>query len=144
MARHGDIGPFLAVVFKKVIKSLSNRDLIRLDEKTMKVVLLAYQSLSEAELGFGYSDLVLLPNRIRPMAQAAFLLELKYLRAGASEPAVLEKLDEADTQLRRYLADPKLVALSGAKPWRTLSVAFVGTEACWYRALDGEAKNAGA
>lgn len=29
---------------------------------------------------------------------------------------VLEKLDEADTQLRRYPADPKLGALSGVKP----------------------------
>ena len=144
MARDGEIGPFLELVFTRVIRKLSNRDLIRLDEKTMKVVLLAYASLSEvffawseAELDFGYGDLVLVPNRIQALARYGFLIELKYLKAGATEEAVSVRLDEADAQLRRYLADPKITALAGVSGLRAVSVAFVGTEACCYRVLDG-------
>jgi hypothetical protein len=151
MAREGDLAPFVRLVFTRVIRKLSNRDLIRLDEKTMKVVLLAYLALtevffaaSEVELGFGYGDLVLLPSPIRPAAQVAFVIELKYLKAGATDEAVLAKLDEADAQLRRYLADEKLVAMAGGKPWKGVSVAFVGTEACWLRELGGEAERVGA
>jgi hypothetical protein len=147
MGRDGDLGPFLALVFTKVVRKLSNRDLIRLDEKTMKVVLLAYLSLtdvffawSEVELSFGYGDLVLVPNRIQPVAQHGFLIELKYLKAGATDEAVTEKLDEADGQLRRYLADAKLGAMQGAKGWKAVAVAFVGTEACWFRELGGEGR----
>jgi hypothetical protein len=150
MGARGDIAPFLELAFTQVIRKLSNRDVIRLDEKTMKVVLLAYLSLSEeffawseVELGFGYGDLVLLPNRIRPVAAFAFLIELKYLKSGATDEAVTGKLDEADAQLERYLADEKLRALAGTKTWKAVSVAFVGTEACWFRELGGEGRKIG-
>jgi hypothetical protein len=150
MGRDGDIGPFLELVFTRVIRKLSNRDLIRLDEKTMKVVLLAYLSLSEVflawsevELGFGYGDLVLVPNRIQPAAQFGFLIELKYLKAGATDEAVAQRLAEADGQLRVYLTDPKLSAVQGAKGWKAVSVAFVGTEACWFREISGQVQKLG-
>ena len=151
MALGGDLGPFLELVFSRVVRKLSNRDLIRLDEKTMKVVLLAYLSLSEVffawsevELGFGYSDLVLIPSRSQPAAQVGFVIELKYLKTGATEGEVTARLDEADAQLRRYLADPKLEAVKPPKGWRAVSVAFVATEACWLRELGGEARKLGA
>lgn len=144
MGRDGDIGPFLELVFSKVIRKLSNRDLIRLDEKTMKVILLAYLSLSEvffawseADLNFGYGDLLLLPSRVLPVAQHGFLIELKYLKTNATPELVAAKLDEADAQLRTYLADPKLTALAGSKGLRAVSVAFVGTQSCSYRMLGG-------
>ncbi len=147
MGRDGEIGPFLELVFTKVVSKLSNRDLIRLDEKTMKVILLAYLSLSEVffawsevELDFGYGDLLLVPSRVQPIARYGFLIELKYLKAGAAEGMVTAKLDEADEQLRAYLADAKLAALGGAKGLRAVSVVFVGTEACAYRMLGGEAR----
>ena len=146
MGRDGDIGPFLSLVFHRVIRKLSNRDLVRLDEKTMKVVLLSYLSMSEvffawseAELEFGYGDLVLVPNRIQPLARYGFLIELKYVKAGATPAMVTAKLDEADAQLRRYLADPKLAALSGPSGFRAVSVVFVSTEECVHRGLGGEA-----
>jgi hypothetical protein len=147
MARRGDLEPFLTLAFTRVLRKLSNRDLIRLDEKTMKVLLLAYLSLSEVfvvwsemELSFGYSDLVLVPNRSQPAAQVGFLIELKYLKSGATEEEVMARLDEADAQLRRYLADPRLAAIVPAKGWKAVSVAFVATEACWARELGGTAK----
>jgi hypothetical protein len=67
-----------------------------------------------------------------------FLLELKDLKAGATDEAVSARLDEADAQLRRYLADEKLQAIAAPKGWKAVSVAFVGTEACWFRELDGQ------
>ncbi len=147
MARRGDLEPFLALAFTLVLRKLSNRDLIRLDEKTMKVLLLAYLSLSEVfvvwsemELSFGYSDLVLVPNRSQPAAQVGFVIELKYLKTGATEDDVAARLDEADAQLRRYLADPRLAAIVPPKGWKAVSVAFVATEACWVRELGGTAK----
>jgi len=151
MGRDGDMKPFLDLVFTRAIRKLSNRDLIRLDEKTMKVVLLAYLSLSEVffawsevELEFGYGDLVLVPNRNQPAAQVGFLIELKYLKTGAADKEVLARLDEADAQLRRYLADPKLEAIKPPKGWKAVSVAFVATEVCWFRELGGEARKLGA
>lgn len=145
MSRDGDLRPFLEVTFTQVIRKLSNRDLIRLDEKSMKVILLAYLSLSEVffawsevELGFGYGDLVLIPNRSRPSARVGFVIELEYLKAGSTEKAVTARLDEADEQLRRYLAEDRLQALAPPGGWRAVSVAFVGTEACRMRPL-GEA-----
>ena len=150
MALDGDMAPFLELSFTRVVRKLSNRDLIRLDEKTMKVVLLAYLSLSEVffawsevELAFGYSDLVLLPSRSVPAAQVGFVVELKYLKSGAGEGEVMARLDEADTQLRRYLAEPKLEAIKPPKGWRAVSVAFVATEACWMRELGGEVRKLG-
>jgi len=150
MATRGEIAPFLELVFGRVVRKLSNRDLIRLDEKTMKVVLLAYLSLSEVffawsevELGFGYSDLVLLPSRAHPSAQVGFVIELKYLKSGATDDEVTARLDEADAQLRRYLADPKLAAVAPAKGWKAVSVAFVATEACVLRELGGTAQRLG-
>jgi hypothetical protein len=150
MALHGDLAPFLEMVFTRVLRKLSNRDLIRLDEKTMKLVLLSYLSLSEVffawsevELSFGYSDLVLLPSRRQPAAQVGFVVELKYLKAGATVAEVTTRLDEADAQLRRYLADPKLAAIRPPKGFVAVSVAFVATEACWLRELGREARKLG-
>jgi hypothetical protein len=151
MARAGDLAPFLELVFTGVLRKLSNRDLIRLDEKTMKVLLLSYLSLSEVffawsevELSFGYSDLVLVPSRSQPAAQVGFVVELKYLKAGATVADVTARLDEADAQLRRYLADPKLAAIAPPRGFQAVSVAFVATEACWLRELGGEARALGA
>ena len=150
MGRSGDIRPFLTLVFTRAIKKLSNRDMIRLDEKTMKVIILAYLSLSEVffawsevELGFGYGDLLLVPNRSRQEAKVGYLIELKYLKTGATEEQVTARLDEADAQLRRYLADEKLAAIEPPSGWRAVSVAFVGTEACRLRELGGEVEKVG-
>jgi hypothetical protein len=53
------------------------------------------------------------------------------------------RLDEAEAQLRRYLADARLAAIRPPKGWKAVSVAFVATEACWLRELGGEARRLG-
>ena len=72
--------------------------------------------------------------------QFGFVVELKYLKSGAAEAEVIARLDEADAQLTRYLADPKLEAIRPPKGWKAVSVAFVATEACWLRELGGTAQ----
>ncbi|MFO0761426.1 MAG: AAA family ATPase [Byssovorax sp.] len=150
MAQRGDMLPFFELAYARVLRRLSTRDLIRLDEKSMKMVLLSLLSLSEvffafseAELSFGYGDLLLLPSRSQPAAHYGFIVELKYLKSGARDEEVLAKLDGADAQLRRYLADPKLEGMRPPKGWKAVSAAFVATESCWVRELGGEAKRMG-
>ena len=69
-----------------------------------------------AELAFGYSDLVLVPNRSRPAAQVGFVVELKYLKAGATDADVAERLDEADRRgATRWIA--AMVVPRHSSPW---------------------------
>lgn len=96
---------------------------------------------SEMELSFGDGDLILLPHRGQRAAQIGFVVELKYLKSGAGVPEITARLEEADAQLQRYLSDPKLAAIAPPKGWKAVSVAFVGTEACWIRELGGEARD---
>ena len=146
MAFEGEIRAFLELVYHRVVRRLSNRDLVRLDERGMKFVLLAYLSLSdlfypfsEFELNGGYSDLVLTLNRRYPGARYSWLLELKYLKVReATEARVREALAEADGQLRAYLADERLAGVAGPGGWKAVSLVFVGTEALYVRELGGE------
>ncbi len=134
MAYHGDLEPFFGLVQRNVLEVLSNRDLIRFDEKAVKVILLTYLSLSpiyrpisELELSQGYADLFLALDRRYPDAKYAFLLELKSLKAGASPEEVETKRLEAVGQLERYLADPRVLELvKGYRTLRAVSVVVVG------------------
>lgn len=87
MAFRGSVAPFADLLFGQVIQQLSNRDLIRMDEKTLKVLMLGYLGLtdvfypfSELELCRGYGDLVLVLNRKYREARFSYLVELKYLK----------------------------------------------------------------
>src|SRR6185503_20467118 len=90
MAVDGDIAPFLDLFHKQVIQAFSNRDTRGLDEKTIKLLLMTYASLgrafyplSEKEFAQGYGDLFLGASRDVAGARYSWLLELKYLKAGA-------------------------------------------------------------
>ena len=69
-----------------------------------------YQIHSERELNMGYADLYLEPFLARfPDMPYGYVIELKYLKRGeADEAVVAERLEQAKTQLRRYLADEGL------------------------------------
>ena len=94
MATGGDIAPFLALFHTRVVKALGIKDLRRFDEKSLKLMLLAFISLtglfyplSEKEFAQGYCDLFLGVSPLYPAAKFAWLLELKYLPSGA-KPAL--------------------------------------------------------
>lgn len=66
----------------------------------------------ERELpGIGYADLILVPKD-NSHAVCAYLIELKYLKAGASPEEIAGKLEEARAQLKRY-ADSDVVKSLG-------------------------------
>jgi hypothetical protein len=164
MAYQGEIGAFCDLLYGQVIRHLSNRDLIRLDERGLKVLVLGYLGLvdvfhpfSEMEMGRGYGDLVLLLNRRYQTARYSFLIELKYVKETEGPPAqertrrkgarrkkgaaalrkeVEAQFTEAEAQLRRYLKDPRLQGLAGPGGWKAASMVQVGTSALYYRLLD--------
>jgi hypothetical protein len=92
IAMEGDIAPFVDLFHRRVIEALGVKDLRRFDEKAIKLMMLAFLSLSrifyplsEKELAQGYCDLFLGVSPLYPDtgAKFAWLLELKYLPAGA-------------------------------------------------------------
>lgn len=149
MATEGRLGPFLDLIDSRVLQRLSNRDLIRLDERGLKMLMLSYLSLSEVflavseqELARGYSDLILMPGR-RHGARYGFLIELKYVKdEGRADRALRAAAEvcftEAEEQLRRYLEDPRLAQVAGPEGWKAYAVVQVGTRAMLYRELGGE------
>ena len=119
LALHNNINPLLEEI-RKVLALFSNRDLMRMDEKHIKAVILTllYQSevyfiRSEAEVNNRYPDILLLEcNPIEVRYQ--FLFELKYSKKKDGAQGLAEKRAEGIVQIRGYqeLADisslPKL------------------------------------
>ena len=141
LALDGDLDPFLEQIRDEVLEKLSNRDLIRFDEKHLKVILLTYLSfsplyrpLSEQEFKHGYADLFLALDHRFPDARVSWLLELKHLKAGSSEEAVEAARGEARAQIDRYLEDAgALQALMGDREIRAATVVLVGsTDLRWW------------
>jgi hypothetical protein len=129
MAYHGEIDPFLALLRDGVLKVLSNRDLMKFDEKHLKMVMLTYLSmspifrpLSEKEFAQGYGDLFLALDQRFPDARYAYLIELKHLHGAAGDEEITAARDEAEAQLQRYLADQGLLpALTGGRALKALA-----------------------
>jgi hypothetical protein len=118
MAVAGDIEPFLTLFHERVIKALGLKDLRRFDEKSLKLMLLAFISLSrlfhplsEREFAQGYCDLFLGVSPLHPAAKYAWLLELKYLPAGARAAQIEDAFAQAAEQVARYAQDERLVPL---------------------------------
>lgn len=161
MAFRGQVTPFLRLIFEQVLRKLSNRDLIKMDERALKMLILAYagmadvfQAFSEMELGRGYGDVILVLDRRYPKAQYSYLLELKHLKetveggpkaakqprpkkktATQREREVTAALTEAEAQLGRYLSDPRLIAVAGPAGWKAVAVVQFGAAALYYREL---------
>lgn len=70
-----------------------------------------FQPLSEKEFAQGYSDLFLGVSPVHPTAKHAWLLELKYLRAGAKARDIEQAFTRAFEQVARYASDERLVPL---------------------------------
>ncbi|MFT3769271.1 MAG: AAA family ATPase [Minicystis sp.] len=146
MAIEGEIAPFLDLFHAQVLKALSNRDLMGLDEKTIKLLLMTYASLgrafhplSEKELAQGYGDLFLGASRDVAGARYSWLLELKYLKTGAKAAQIEAAFAEAEAQVRRYAADPALLpVLLGERSLKAGMLVFVGAKKVLFRPWEGE------
>jgi len=142
MAYDGDWKPFFNYFSEQIYKQTSVRDFME-GEKTVQMFHLVYLNLlnyftihSEAEMGKGFADLWLTPNFIaHPEMQHCYLVELKYVpraqeaEAKNPESALVQKLNaEAEAQLQRYAADPRILASVGKTTLHLLRVIYCGWE----------------
>ena len=121
MVLRGDWRPFFEFLRDAIAEQTGIRDYIS-GEKVIQGFLAAYLSAtesfllrSEAELAKGYADLLLEPFPDRQGGlRHGYVIELKYLKRGttgdgeALERLVANLVEQAKTQLTRYLADSKL------------------------------------
>ena len=106
IALEGKIDKMIEVL-RIYLNNLSNRDLIKFDEKYIKLIfyciamtLSIYSTKSEMEVNRNYPDILLVP-RDRTKGYKAIMVEFKYIKKG--ETAKLEdKQKEAKEQIERY------------------------------------------
>ena len=106
LATEGRIDKIVEVL-KIYLNNLSNRDLIKFDEKYIKLIfyclamnIKSYYTKSEMEVNRNYPDILLVPKD-RTRGYKAIMVEFKYLKRG--ETSKLEdKQKEAREQIERY------------------------------------------
>jgi hypothetical protein len=151
MAIAGDIEPILALFRQQVVKKLGTKDLRGFSEKVLKLMLLAYISqsrmfhiLSEKEFSGGYCDLFLGLSEDVPAARFAWMIEVKYLKTGATASAVDEAIARAHEQLERYAADAPFVGLlTRGKELKAGALVFVGAKDVLFRPWPPQARPTG-
>jgi len=142
MAYSGEWRPFFDYFADQIYKQTSVRDFID-GEKTVQMFHLVYLNStnyyvvhSEAEMGKGFVDLWLQPNFIvRPNMKHCYIVELKYVpraqEVDAKNPNsdLVQKINtEADAQLHRYAADPRILASVGKTTLHLLRIIYCGWE----------------
>ena len=106
IAREGKIDKMVETL-KIYLNNLSNRDMIKFDEKYIKVIFYCiamtmpiYSTKSEMEVNRNYPDILLVP-RDRTKGYKAIMVEFKYLKKGENAK-IEEKQKEAREQIERY------------------------------------------
>ena len=106
LAREGRIDKIVEIL-KIYLNNLSNRDLIKFDEKYIKLIfyciamnIKAYSTKSEMEVNRNYPDILLVP-RDSSKGYKAVMVEFKYLKKG-EKGKLEEKQKEAREQIERY------------------------------------------
>ncbi len=81
----------------------------------------------ELELGYGYSDFVMIPLRHHfPKAEHCYIIELKYVNANASDSEATIKLAEAKDQIEKYASDRRLLRAIEGCTLHGISILFRG------------------
>ncbi len=126
LAKDGRIDKIVEVL-RIYLNNLSNRDMIKFDEKYIKLIfyciamnISSYSTKSEMEVNRNYPDILLVP-RDRTKGYKAIMVEFKYLKKG--EVAKLEdKQKEAREQIERYSKFEDIKDIEGLRKY-TLVVA---------------------
>ncbi len=121
IALEGKIDKMIEIL-KIYLNNLSNRDLIKFDEKYIKLIfyciameLPIYSTKSEMEVNRSYPDILLVP-RDRTKGYKAIMVEFKYLKKG--ETAKLEdKQKEAKEQIERYSTFEDIKDIEGLRKY---------------------------
>jgi len=129
LALHNDFELFRHEI-ERVLQILSNRDFMQMDEKHIKVLLLAllhqsevYFVKSESEINHKYPDIMLL-ERSPYAIKHEHLIELKYCKKSARKKdpkAWDDKLQEGIDQVKGYLQLPDIKPLSKLSAWVVLT-----------------------
>ncbi|CAM2966875.1 ATP-binding protein [Hathewaya histolytica] len=114
MRMNGNIQPLIEFV-KGILEDLSNRDLIKMDEKNIKMILLTllgvdstYFIQSEAENNNGYVDIMLKRKiQFKDITKFQWIIELKYIKE--SERDALDKVKEEGLKQLQGYAESKMV-----------------------------------
>ena len=117
-ALDGDWQPLLTFICKAYHDTTAVRQLIE-GERNLQGFMNAYLTLTkyylvapEMEFSHGYCDFFLLPNyTVYPMVAHSYILELKYLKADATEAEADRQWTDAVAQIKTYAADKKLQSM---------------------------------
>lgn len=131
MAYRGQWRPVFEYFGEELRNQTSIRDYIE-GEKAMQTLHLVYMGLMnyfiirpEQEANKGYCDLCMLPNLMKhPEMKYSYMVEFKYLKHGATDKEVADKLDEAKAQLRQYAGDGNVKVLAGPTEMRYIAVVY--------------------
>ncbi|MCK4258006.1 MAG: AAA family ATPase [Halanaerobiales bacterium] len=131
LAYDGEIESYIEYVSKNILKQLSNRDLLRFDEKYIKIILFSnlasgevYKICSEREVEGGYIDLFLEKDSRYPDIEYEWLWELKYLKKEAKF-RIEQVKKEGLKQLEEYAASKKFV---DKKNLKKALIIFIGKD----------------
>ena len=137
MARDGEWRPVFDFLRDAIAEQTSIRDYLN-GEKIIQGFLAAYLGVSrhfllrtEPELNKGFADIALEPLVAQsPELRHGYLIELKYIKRGedASEAKVQALVEEAEEQLKRYMADDRLAQTCPSAQFTGLAVVFHGWE----------------
>ena len=126
IAKEGKIDKMVETL-KIYLNNLSNRDLIKFDEKYIKLIFYCiamnmniYSTKSEMEVNRNYPDILLVP-RDSSKGYKAVMVEFKYLKKG--EVAKLEdKQKEAKEQIERYSSFEDIKDIQGLRKYTIVVV----------------------
>jgi hypothetical protein len=145
MANRGDIDPLLALFHKQVIGRVSNRDVIKFDEKTMKLMLMAYLCqtqvfyiASELELKQGFCDLLLGLRGNASANKYAWVIEAKYVKTNANAATIDKAVEQGYTQVEKYTSDKGIMEmLTLGNSFKAGVLVFVGLKNVLFRPWPG-------
>lgn len=135
MARDGNWQPLVKQIAAAYKENSSVRDSI-LGEHNLQGFFKAYLALNslylvepEIELSYGYSDFLLLPDKVRyPEVLHSYILELKYVKPHATDDELAAKSLEADKQLQQYSGDKIVKRLCTDTQMHLVKIIFRGAE----------------
>lgn len=126
IAQDGKIDKILELL-KTYINNLSNRDLIKFDEKYVKLIfycismnLNLYRVKSEMEVQREYPDLLLIPKQ-KPEEYYSVMIEFKYLKK-EEKNKLEEKQKEAKEQIKEYSKFEEIKSLHKLRKYTVVAV----------------------
>lgn len=126
IAQDGKIDKILELL-KTYINNLSNRDLIKFDEKYIKLIfycismnLNLYRVKSEMEVQRKYPDLLLIPKQ-KPEEYYSVMIEFKYLKK-EEKNKLEEKQKEAKEQIKEYSKFEEIKSLHKLRKYTVVAV----------------------